>query len=241
MFLFLGDQNMYQRISAAKDVQTARKAVPGLFFGVVLFAFLVTFMASASSTILTNINPDTAVIGLASSTFPIVFGAMILVATVGLAVTTGNSFLLSAAGNLVYDLYGTISRRGLSQRRQLLSTRLILVALGVLTYVLGTFFPSVLAIQLYSYTIYGAAITPSLLAIFLWRRATPAGSLASIITGAAATIIWEIVLNRPFDWNSIIISLPLSIIVLVVVSLLTRPRNMSGEAPGMAPQMTGGR
>lgn len=229
LFLFLGDQNMYQRISAAKDARTAKQAVPGLFVGVLLFSFLVTVMASASTVLLPHINPDTAVIGLASSTLPTVFGAMILVAAVGLAVTTGNSFLLSAAGNVVYDIYGVLARKQLSQRHQIAFSRILLVILGILTYVLGEYFPSVLSVQLYSYTIYGAAITPSLLAIFLWRRATPAGSIASIVTGTAATLIWEIGLGRPFEWNSVLVALPLSIIALVVVSMLTRPRELSSE------------
>lgn len=223
LFLFLGDQNMYQRISSARDERTAKQSVPVLLAGVLVFSFIVLVISSASVTLLPGINPDTAVIGLAAKSMPVGVGALILVAAVGLAVTTGNSFLLSGTANFVYDIYGVAAKNPLSQRRQLLYSRVLLVVLGVIGYFLAEFFPSVLAIQLYSYTMYGAAITPSLLALFFWRRATSAGALASIITGAATTIIWEIPLSRPYELNSVVISLPLSIIALVAGSLATTP------------------
>lgn len=244
LFLFLGDQNMYQRMSSARDARTAKQSVPTLLAGVLLFSFIVIVISSASVTLLPGINPDTAVLGLAAHTMPIGVGALILVAAVGLAVTTGNSFLLSGTANFVYDIYGVAVKGEISQRKQLLYSRGLLVLLGVIGYFLAEFFPSILAVQLYAYTMYGAAITPSLLALFFWRRATPAGALASIITGAGATIVWEIPLSKPFDLNSIVVSLPLSIVALVGVSLVTKTRRRSGMqpepvAPGTGSEVTG--
>jgi solute:Na+ symporter, SSS family len=73
--------------------------------------------------------------------------------------------------------------------------------------------------QIYSYTIYGASITPALLAALLWRRVTVAGGVASITTGVVATLAWDLVLRKPMEWNSVIVALPLSVMALVVVSL----------------------
>ena len=75
---------------------------------------------------------------------------------------------------------------------------------------------------MYSYTMYGAAITPAILASFLWKRATGVGAMASIITGGAATLIWELVLNKPLGWNSVLFALPLSILALVIFSLVSK-------------------
>lgn len=74
---------------------------------------------------------------------------------------------------------------------------------------------------MYSYTMYGAAITPVVMATFFWKRANTAGALASIITGGMATLFWELVLNKPFDWNSVLFSLPLSVAALIIITLLT--------------------
>ena len=79
---------------------------------------------------------------------------------------------------------------------------------------------------LYAYTIYGAAITPSLIAAMFWKRATKAGAIASILTGTAVTLIWsEIVVDYlPPNLAGLAAVLPaitLSVLALVGVSLLT--------------------
>ena len=53
--------------------------------------------------------------------------------------------------------------------------RIAIVALGVLGFVAGSFFPTVLAMALWAYTMYGAGITPALLAALVWPRATQGG------------------------------------------------------------------
>ncbi|SFK31295.1 solute:Na+ symporter, SSS family [Halobacillus dabanensis] len=227
LLLILGDQNMYQRFSAAKDADTAKKSTIGFFIGDVGIKILTIIFATAAIVLYPNIMSDTSILQVAVSGVPISIGAIILSATVGFVITTGNSYLLSSAGNLVFDLYSRYSRKEVPERRLLTFSRLAVIAFGTFAYVLGAFFPSVLAIQMYSYTMYGAAITPSILASFLWKRATGAGALASIIMGGTATMFWELVLGKPLGWNSVLFSLPLSIIALIVVSLLTKNKKIN--------------
>src|SRR5699024_7621398 len=174
-----------------------------------------------------NIKGDMSFLHVAGNSLPGPIGAIIFASSIALIITTANSYLLSVSGNIVYDIYqnyiaGRFGRKKeLSDKNYLRFSRLSLIGVGILAYILGKFFPSVLALQMYSYTMYGATITPSLLAAFFWKRATGAGAIASIVTGGAATIIWEGVLNKPMDWNSVLVALPLSVLALVVVSLLT--------------------
>src|SRR5699024_1049912 len=154
-------------------------------------------------------NTDMAILHVASDGIPTPVGSLILVAAIGLIITTSNSFLLSGAGNLVYDIYTTLKGE-LSQKNYLRYNRIAVVIIGVIGYLLGRFFPDVLEMQMYAYTMYGATITPVVLATFFWKRATTAGALSSIIIGGSATIIWEQILNKPLDWNSVIVALPLS-------------------------------
>ena len=224
LLLILGDQNMYQRFSAAQTPEIAKKSTLGFLAGDVLFYGAVIVLASGAAVLLPGIAPDTAILRLATDTLPVAFGALLLMAGTAFIITTGNSYLLSAAGNLVHDIHRSLTRREHSAPRELLLTRIAIVALGLFAYAIGEFFPSVLEIQVFSYTMYGAVVTPSLLAVFLWKRATSAGAIASIITGIIATVGWEFVLDKPFDWNSVLVSLPLALLALVGVSLATTPR-----------------
>src|SRR5699024_2048791 len=185
---------------------------------------LTIILATTAIVIFPDIEPDSAILTLAVKGLPIFIGVLILCSAVAFIITTATSYLLSASGNIVYDLYGFITKnkKPLSQKNTLWFSRITVVVLGLLAYVLGRFFPTVLEIQMYSYTMYGASITPAVLAAILWKRATTAGVLSSMILGGLSTIIWEMVLNRPNDWNSVIVALPISVAALIIVSLMTQ-------------------
>ena len=44
---------------------------------------------------------------------------------------------------------------------------------------------------LYAYTIYGASITPALVAALFWERASKIGAIFSISSGTLTTLIWK--------------------------------------------------
>ena len=94
---------------------------------------------------------------------------------------------------------------------------------------------SVLRYSYFAYTMYGVSITPALLAALAWKRATRAGGVASIVSGASMVIIFDLVIPHFFSgvmqggdpWGipSIYPAGAVSIGMLIVVSLLTpKPR-----------------
>lgn len=229
--LVLGDQNMYQRLSASKDPKVARKSVIGFIVGNIIVIALTIMLATTAIVLFPTIEPDAALLTLAVEGVPIVIGVLILSAAVAFLITTATSYLLSASGNIVYDLFYFIKgeREPLSEKQMVRFSRLTVLILGVVAYILGQFFPTVLEIQMYSYTMYGASITPAILAALLWKKATTAGVLTSMIVGGTSTIVWEMILNRPMDWNSVLVALPLAVLSLIVVSLMTQNKGASAK------------
>lgn len=223
--LVLGDQNMYQRFAAAKTPSIAKRSTVGFFIGNFVVVGLAIIFATCAIVLFPNIAPDTAILHMAINGLPLPIGMIILCAAVAFIITTATSYLLSASGNIIYDLFKRYSNKNISERKLLKYNRFAVIGVGVLAYALGTFFPTVLELQMYSYTMYGAALTPAILATVMWKRATKAGILSSMIVGATGTVFWEAVLNKPFDWNSVLFALPLSVLALVIVSLLTGKNN----------------
>lgn len=72
---------------------------------------------------------------------------------------------------------------------------------------------------MYEYTIYGAGLIPAVLGAFLWGKATKEASIASMKTGAALTILWNLVPKKLFGINNALISRPVAIIVLIHISM----------------------
>ncbi|MCK4904251.1 MAG: sodium:solute symporter family protein, partial [Candidatus Marinimicrobia bacterium] len=103
--------------------------------------------------------------------------------------------------------------------------RIMIVLLAVVAYIVSSFFTSILDMALYAYTMVGAAVTPALLAAFLWKRVTVAGGVSSIAAGMIVTLIFGFLnsaglSNLSYDYI-IYPAAGASIFFLIVVSLLT--------------------
>src|SRR5699024_1336713 len=120
------------------------------------------------------------------------------------------------------------NKKPLSQKQTLWFSRVTVAVIGILAYVLGRFFPTVLEIQMYSYTMYGASITPAILAAILWKRATTAGVLTSMILGGLSTFTLEMILSMTNDWKGAIVALPLSVASVMSEILLTKRSDNKG-------------
>ncbi|GAB3493720.1 sodium:solute symporter family protein [Nocardiopsis coralliicola] len=220
--LLLADQNLYQRLAAAKDERSARRSTAGMLVSSFFVFIPVVLLATAASVLMPGINGDESVLRLASEGYvPVLIGGLLLAGAVAFVITTGSSFMLSSASNIVYDLLARFRRAPMADRQALVLQRAAVLGVAVVAVVLGLFFPTVLDLQMYSYTIYGAALTPAVFAVLFWKRATTAGAVAALVVGAAATVGWEAA-GAPGDVNGVIVALPAAVVALVAASLATR-------------------
>ncbi len=223
LFLVLGDQNMIQRFSSAKDSKTARKSNIGLVIAeVVVCALIIGLIVCAIAVYPSNDTPDTILFQLAAAHLPALLGGIVMAACMSFIITTGDSYLLSTASNLTYDIYAMYIKKDASDKQKLKALRISIIIVAVLAFVLGFYFPDILSVQMYAYTMYGATITPALICALFYKKATKAGGVAGIVTGAVMTIIWDVIMKSPGGVKSAIISVPLAFIAIFVVSMLTQ-------------------
>lgn len=231
MFLLLGEANMYQKFFSAKDERAARLAVVGWIVGTVIVETLIDSIGVLGSAVIPGLNTgesEAIVIRVALDVLPTILGMLLLAGGAAIIVSTATSMLLTPATNLMRDVYQRFINPQVTSRQVLTYTRALVIVLGVAAFVAGNFFPTILAMALWAYTMYGAGITPALLAAFVWPRATPRGGVASIAVGMTVTILWEIVgLRRGtgsapaylFGLSTVYPALLLSIGTLIAVSL----------------------
>jgi SSS family solute:Na+ symporter/sodium/proline symporter len=243
LFLLLGNANMYQRFFAARDEAQARKSVIGWIVGVVTVETLVIALAVVGSSMPQFRDlavPETIIPAVARQGLPAPIGCLLLAAIVAIIVSTADSFLLVPATNLVRDIYIRFINPQAGERLALLLSRLAVLGLGLLAFVMIAFFKEILDAVVAAYTVYGAGVTVALLAVFFWPRATPAGGTASIAAGTAVCLAWEVARatthggSYPFGVETIFPSLAAALVALVGVSLCTRPRPGSGAEGGPA-------
>jgi SSS family solute:Na+ symporter/sodium/proline symporter len=228
LLLALGNGNMYQRFFSAKSEKEAKKSVIGWVIGVILLGIALQSLAVVGSSYFKGLEAKEAgkiILLVAHKGVPVVIGCALIAAVVAIIISTANSFLLVPATNVVRDIYQRFINPDLHDKKMILFSRLVVVALGIISFSLISFFPRILDAAYAAYTVYGAGITPALIAVFFWKRATVSGGVLSILGGLSVTVIWE-VMNKiqgqlPLGVPAVYPALICSLVLLFGVSLLT--------------------
>ena len=257
--LLMSESSMYQKFSSADNEQNARKAVMGMFIGVVVVETLMMLIALVGFAIYADdprffladgsVNRAMAeeiILRIGFEQLPVVIGSLLLAAGAAIVISTGNTFLMVTSTNVTRDIFQAFFYKDATQTQIVWIQRACILGIGLLAYLMMSQFDTILEMALMSYTMIGASLAPPLLAAFFWKRVTRAGGVASIASGML-TVVAIAVLNSiykesadglsilgigfPMDTDYIAIpAVIVSVTMLVVVSLLTAaPANSDWE------------
>ena len=232
--LIMGDANMYQRFFASKDAEGAKSATKVLIFAVALAELMIIISAWIVSSMIPDAEVGKYVLIYAAHKFlPTFLGAIMMTTIVGIIISTADSYLLVPATTLMRDIYLNYINPNEDEKKIVFLSRVLVLILGIVAYIVSLGFAKSAGFferALYAYTIYGAAITPSLVAALFWKGATKQGAIASILTGTVTTLLWKeagfirniIPANVYNNMDEVLPAITLSVVSLVVVSLLTK-------------------
>lgn len=257
MLLLLGESGMYQKFYAAESGAAARKAVLGMIVGVIVVEVLIAATAVFAAAgywnhptfrlpggALDTAATETVILEFARHGLPTLAGCLLLAGAVAIIFSTATTFLLVPSTGLARDLYQRFLRPEADSAAVIRFQRLSMIGLSVVALLLTTRFQSILDMALYAYTMVGAAVTPALLAAFLWKRASPRGGVISIGAGMGVTLVFSILNSLgvrrvgflPTDYDYVIYpAAAASLLGLVLGSLLTRPAAPEQVDPFRAP------
>jgi SSS family solute:Na+ symporter/sodium/proline symporter len=229
--LLIGNQGMYQKFFSAKSESDARKSVVGWIIGTITLETLLITLAVVASSKLHTDRPREIIALTAKQALPPLLGAILVGGVFAKVISTANNYLFSPSTNLIHDVYQRFIDKHASPARIMIVSRLIVILLGLFAVLQASQFESVLKASLYAYTVYGAAVTPSVMAVFFWRRSTTAGAVSSIILGTIVTVAWQLfqqygslaVKSAIGGIDAVYPALAASVCSLIAVSLLTPP------------------
>jgi SSS family solute:Na+ symporter len=185
---------LYQRIYAAGDKKTAQKAwfIAGIFeypvmafTGVILglFAKVAFENQIIGSGMIENFDPEMGLPLLLRTILPVGLTGIILSAYFSAIMSTADSCLMAASGNVVTD----ILKKHTSTRIMKLS-QFTTLGLGVLALVIAWKIPNVLELMLYSYAFMVSGLfVPVVAGIFL-KKTSAQGAFWSMIAGGSLTL-----------------------------------------------------
>ncbi|MGB5161710.1 MAG: sodium:solute symporter family protein [Thermoanaerobaculia bacterium] len=248
-FLLLGESSIYQKFMSATDGKAARRAVIGMIVGVIVIETVLDATAifgagqywtdaafRTADGALNRATTETILLQLAFEKLPLMAGILLLIGGSAIVFSTANTFLMVPSTNLTRDIYQRFIRPDASDKAIIRFQRVSILVLAGVTLLVTTQFENILDMALYAYTMVGAAVTPALLAAFLWRRVTAMGGMISIASGMLGTIVFAGLarfgleslplgfMDLPLDYDYIIYPAGfLSFASLIIVSLLTPP------------------
>ena len=246
--LLMSESSMYQKFSSADNARNAKRAVMGMFVGVVVVETLMMLIALVGFAIYADdprffladgsINRAMAeeiILRIGFEQLPVIVGSLLLAAGAAIVISTGNTFLMVTSTNVTRDIFQAFFYKNATSSQIVWIQRSCIVGIGLLAYLMMSQFETILEMALISYTMIGASLAPPLLAAFFWKRVTRLAGVMSIASGML-TVITIAVLNSVFkdSGTSILgISFPMdtdyiaipavivSVSTLVIVSLLT--------------------
>lgn len=242
--LVMGDANQYQRIFASRSAKGAKQAVTVLIFVSFSIELLIILSAWVASSMTPEAESGKYILIYAAKHFmPLFLGMIFLICVVGIIFSTANSFLLVPATTFIKDIYLNFINKDIDEndKKVVFISRVIVVLFGIIA--LGVAFvfkqsTTVFERALYAYTIYGASITPVVVAALFWKRATKAGAVTSIICGTVITLLWGEVLRDVLakgvpilaELDAVLPAIFVSCLALLIVSLATKPEPEKAEA-----------
>lgn len=197
--LVLGDANLYQRFFSAKSPNVAKKGALWMLIGVLVLEYAILAIALCgrarieSGEITSPEHPAHIIVHLAFTDplLPAWLGALLLSTLVAVVISTADSYLLSPASALVRDVWERFGKRDDSQISSLLLGRFAVCALGLVALCLSFASDSFFDLALFAYTLYGATITPALMAALFWPKVTPRGAFAGMLSGLLTALSWR--------------------------------------------------
>jgi len=187
----------YQRIFAAKDERSVRNAI---LIGIVIWAaydWAATILGmAAAAAVKQNILPANlmgreALIQIVLISLPIGLKGFFIAGVLSSAMSTVDTYLLLAGGNLVYDLYRPFVRPNLSEASLLKLTRIGIFIVLIPSLAVAIYFQRISDAWIFMSTLLtGTAFIPIMAGLFLPGRRKPLEGFLSSLFGLGAIVFY---------------------------------------------------
>ena len=130
--------------------------------------------------------------------------------------------MIVSSSAVSHDIYGLL-KKDATDKQKLFVNKIAVAVLSI--------FPLIFAVKPFDMVQFIVLVQASMVGSFFfavvviglnWKRATTTGAMFSMIGGLVTVLVWYF-LDKPFGLNEVIPGVMVSIILLIVVSLFTKP------------------
>lgn len=228
---FVG-MTLYQRIYASKSVKQAKKAwyIAGLFewpvmafMGVLLGLFARVAFEGGMFTEIgyapgSNIDPEMGLPLLLRQILPIGLMGLLLSAYFSAILSTADSCLIAASGNILTDIIEKIIPAKLSIHKALFYSKILTLLIGIAAIGIALTMEGVLELMLYSYAIMVSGLLIPVLALLIFKKPNTTAALSAMIAGGTTTIVLSFFeSDLPYGLASNIFGIAIAILIYSII------------------------
>ncbi|MFO7939214.1 MAG: sodium:solute symporter family protein [Bacteroidales bacterium] len=229
---FVG-MTLYQRIYSTRSTKDAQKAwfIAGLFewpvmamMGVILGLFARValengmFIADGYTT-LSSIDEEMGLPLLLRNVLPIGLMGLMMSAYFSAIMSTADSCLMAASGNVLSDILLKIFPRNYSDSQLLRYSQVLTLIIGVLALLLALSMENVLELMLYSYAFMVSGLFIPILGGVFGKRHHPGAAFWSMLFGGITTLLLTFIEDRlPLGLDANIFGISVSLILFLVIT-----------------------
>lgn len=231
---FVG-MTLYQRIYASRDEKTARRAwiIAGVFeypimafMGVLLGLFARVAMENG---MFLEWGYEAGIASDEEMGLPILLRNILPVGLMGLMMSayfsaimsTADSCLMAASGNIQTDMLDKLFKRKRSRKEILRTSQLLTFVIGAIALLLALKMTNVLDLMLYSYAFMVSGLfVPVLVALYVKNKSTPAAIIAMIFGGGTTVALSETGINLPYEIDPNVFGIATSALLYIIFSLI---------------------
>ena len=246
---FVG-MTLYQRIYATRSEKDAKKAwfMAGLFewpimafMGVSLglfakvaadqgmFVYLGYEMAA-------DMHEEQGLPMLLRTVLPVGLMGLMMSAYFSAIMSTADSCLMAASGNMTTDIIEKIFRIDPEKLSMIQLSQIVTLGLGIFAFLLAAIFDTVLQIMLYSYAFMISALLVPIIGGLYWKKSSNEGAWWAMLIGGTLTLTLTIFSDEnlpfevpyqftmPYGLDPIIFGITASALAFIVISLITKEK-----------------
>ncbi len=232
---FVG-MTLYQRIFSCRSKKEAQKAwfIAGLFewplmafMGVLLGLFAKVaadqgMFANFGFTSSVGMDAEMGLPLLLSQILPVGLMGIMMSAYFSAILSTADSCLMAASGNLTTDIFGKWLKQK-SHRTGLKYSQLFTFLIGAFAIVLAMSMENVLELMLLSYAFMVSGLLVPVLGLLFWKRVNSTAALASMIVGGTTTVaLVSIKIALPYGINANFFGILAALVVFICITLIDK-------------------
>jgi SSS family transporter len=217
-------QDLWQRFWAADSAKTAQT---GFWIAIVL-AFLTGFVVILIGIMgrfglnLPLENASLTYFAIIGDVFSFPMIVVMVLALLATVISTADSFFMAGASSIINDIIKPRLKPSEDLDQRLLKySRYSVLGVAGIAFTLAIFIPDLIVLWIMGSAMLVSSLLAPITAGLFWKKATRLGGTVAMWVGLVIAVVWQ-VLGHPFGIHPVFIGLPLSIFLVIVVSLMTR-------------------